>query len=426
MVGTRTTGRGSRIVLVLPTDGYRTSAFFEAAAALGVDVVVATEEPPPLAPGMEDRLVLVDFDRPEASAASIVALAERLPVDAVVGVDDRGVLTAALSNELLGLVCNPPDAVAATRDKIDMRAIFASWSIPQPSFRVVRPGAEVAALAEQVGLPCVVKPVSLSASVGVIRADTAVAAVEVERRVRQILTRHDRPDDEPLLVERFIAGAEVSVEGLMDDGHLEVLAVFDKPDPLDGPYFEETIYVTPSRLSPQRHAAVLEVVARACRALGLRNGPIHAEVRVGDDDPDGSPRVWVLEVAARSIGGQCSRALRFGTDVTLEELILRNAMGLGTQGMSRSDAASGAMMVPIPRSGLLVEVTGVEAARSVPGIVGVEITATRGRPIEALPSGGRYLGFIFARGDTPAEVEAALREAHSRLDATIVDEPVAS
>ena len=429
MAATLGTKPQARIVLLLPTEGYRAEAFFDAASALNVEVVVATEHPPPLATEMEGRLVDVDFDRPEVSAAKIAALAERVPVDAVVGVDDQGVLTAAHASELLGLADNPPDAVAATRDKVEMRSVLKAWAVPQPEFRVADSDADIASLAAFVGLPCVVKPISLSASTGVIRADTPDDAALVAQRVRRILVTHDRPGDELLLVEHFVAGAEVSIEGLLRHGELEVLALFDKPDPLNGPYFEETIYVTPSRLSVAQQNAVIEVAAAGCHAFGLREGPVHAEVRVGNDTTDTQPAVWLLEVAARSIGGLCSRVLRFGAGVSLEEVILRHALGLDTGQLTRftggpaGRGSAGVMMLPIPRSGLLVEFAGVEAAAAVEGIVGVEITARPGRLIQALPEGGRYLGFVFARRDTPALVEASLRQAHAALEINIIDVP---
>jgi len=390
--------------------------------------VVATEKSPPLATEMEERLIDVDFDRPEASAAKIAAHAERVPLDAVIAVSTPWSSTAAHASELLGLTHNPPDAVAATRDKAEMRSVLASWDVPQPAFRVARPDADIASLAHDVGLPCVVKPVSLSAGTGVIRADTPQAAVEASQRIRRILANHERCDDEPLLVERFVAGAEVSLEGLLRNGELEVLALFDKPDPLDGPYFEETIYTTPSRLPDAHQRAVIATAAAGCRALGLREGPVHAELRVGGADPASEPGVWVLEVAARSIGGLCSRALRFGAGISLEELILRHALGLDTNDLALRSGAAGVLMLPIPRTGILCDVKGIDTARAVAGIVGVEVTATKGRLIEALPEGGRYLGFAFARGDTAAQVEASLREAHAALKVEISDpgEPVGS
>jgi hypothetical protein len=203
------------------------------------------------------------------------------------------------------------------------------------------------------------------------------------------------------------------VEGLLRGGVLEVLAVFDKPDPLDGPFFEETIYVTPSRHPVADLAEVRRLVQQACTALALAEGPIHAEARLSPDGP------VLLEVAARSIGGLCARALRFGAGVSLEELLLRHALGLPTDGLVREDVASGVMMLPIPRSGVLREVAGQGAARAVPGVVGLEISIARGKAVRTLPEGDRYLGFLFARGGTAAEVEATLRAAHALLDVVI-------
>lgn len=415
--------RPPRVVLLVPSETYRATSFMAAADAVGAEVIVATEHVPPMAAEMENRLVQVDFERPVESAARIAALGERTPIDAVVGVDDKGVLTAAHAAAMLGRPHNPPDSVAATRNKVDMRSVLASWNVPQPAFRVVGPDSDVAALAEEVGLPCVVKPVSLSASTGVIRADSTTEAEAVAARVRDILESHGHPRDEIILIERFVGGREVSVEGLLSKGELHVLAIFDKPDPMDGPYFEETIYLTPSQLPSDDQDAVLSAVASACRALGLCEGPVHAELRV--DRRSGASSAVVLEVAARSIGGLCSRVLRFGAGVSLEELIVRHALGLETEYPSDRAGAAGVMMLPIPGSGVLVDVRGEDSALAIPGITGLEITATIGRPIEALPEGGKYLGFLFGRAETPSEVEASLREAHAQLQIRIVD-PTAS
>jgi biotin carboxylase len=260
-----------------------------------------------------------------------------------------------------------------------------------------------------VGFPCVVKPLSLSGSRGVIRADDPEHARAAVRRVRAILAAAGEPADGPLLLESYLPGVEVSVEALLHAGRLEVLAVFDKPDPLEGPYFEETLYVTPSRLQAGVLAAIEDVTTRAAWALGLCEGPVHAELRV-----DGE-RVSVLELAARSIGGLCSRALRFGAGISLEQVILRHAIGRGLDDLHPQAPASGVMMIPIPRSGTLREVSGRDEARAVPGIVGLEITVAPGRPVAALPEGDRYLGFLFSSGADPWTVEASLRAAHARL-----------
>ncbi|PZR65791.1 MAG: hypothetical protein DLM63_10850, partial [Solirubrobacterales bacterium] len=325
------------------------------------------------------------------------------------GVDEEGVMAAALGAERLGLPHNPPAAVARTRDKAAMRRALAQADVPQPRFALLDAGADVAAVAREVGLPCVVKPLSLSGSRGVIRANGVAEARAAAERVRGILAAADEPAGTPLLVESYLPGREVAVEGLLRGGRLEVLAVFDKPDPLEGPYFEETLYVTPSRLPTGVLAEVEALTARAAGALDLREGPVHAELRV-----DGE-RVSVLELAARSIGGLCSRALRFAAGVSLEQVILRHALGLGLEDVARESTASGVMMIPIPRAGVLRAVQGLKDARAADGIAGLEITIARGRPVVPLPEGDRYLGFLFARGASPDAVESSLRVAHACL-----------
>jgi biotin carboxylase len=387
-----------RVLLILPTATYRAPDFLAAARALGVEVIVGSEQPQAMAGSMGDRSVVVPLEDPEAAVEAVAALHGRSPLDAVVAVDDQGVLIAAKAAARLGLPHNPLDAVVATRDKAAMRRAFAAAGVPQPRFEVIdgEPTASV-------GFPCVIKPVSLAASRGVIRADDPAAATAAAARVRAMV-------DGPLLVEEYVPDVEVAVEGLLRAGRLEVLAVFDKPDPLEGPYFEETIYVTPSRLAPELLATIERVTADAAAALGLVEGPVHAELR-GDGD-----RVVVLELAARSIGGLCSRALRFGAGISLEEVVLRHAFGLPLADLRREAAASGVMMIPIPGAGTLEAVHGQDDARAVPGVVGLEITIARGRPVQPLPEGDRYLGFIFARGSAPDAVEDALRAGHACLD----------
>ena len=398
------------MLLLLPTSTYRATDFVRAAARLGVDVVVGSEERQALADDMGDRALLVPMANIEASVAAILDLHARSPLDAVVAVDDPGVEVAALAGERIGFPHSDPAAVAATRDKAAMRDELARAHVPQPRFRIVDDVADgLAAATRDVGFPCVLKPVGLSASRGVIRADDAAAARAAADRILAITAP-------PLLVEQYVPGVEVAVEGLLRAGDLEPLAVFDKPDPLVGPYFEETIYVTPSRLPPATIAAVVDLTARAGRAVGLTEGPIHAELRVGGN---GTGAIRVIEIAARSIGGLCARTLRFGAGIALEELILRHALRLPLDDLAREAAASGVMMLPIPRAGVLEAVHGEDAARAVPGVTGLEITVPRGRRVVPLPEGDRYLGFLFARGDTPDAVETALRSGYAALDVVV-------
>jgi biotin carboxylase len=398
-----------RLLLILPSATYRAPDFMAAARDLGVAVTVASERRAAMSAAMGERALTLPLSDPQAAAEAIVARARDTPLAAIVGVDDQGVMTAALAAERLGLPHNPPLAVARTRDKAAMRRALRDARVPQPRFALLGPGDDLAAALGETGLPGVVKPLSLSGSRGVIRADDLVQARTAVSRVREILGAAGQPTDAPLLLESYLPGAEVAVEGLLRAGDLEILAVFDKPDPLEGPFFEETLYVTPSRLPAPALAEVERVTGRAAQALGLREGPIHAELRVHHGS------VAVLELAARSIGGLCSRALRFGAGVSLEQVILRHALGLGLDDLSREPGAAGVMMLPIPRGGTLVEVEGQERARAVAGIGGLEITIARGRPVVPLPEGDRYLGFLFARGPSAEAVERSLREAHACL-----------
>jgi len=403
----------SRLLLLLPTTTYRTEAFVDAASRLGVELVCASERPSALQELAPESLVTLDFKDPVASSETVARFARRRPIDAVVAVDDLTTVVAAAISERLGLKANSLSAARAARDKHAMRRCLASAGVPVPRFRLVKLAGDPGALAEGVEYPCVLKPLMLSASRGVIRANDAREFVTAFRRIAAILEHAaSAPADEArqaLLVEEFVPGREVALEGLLVGGTLHVLALFDKPDPLDGPFFEETIYVTPSRLSKTGQDRIAAVTRDACSALGLTEGPIHAELRVNDRGP------FVLEVAARSIGGLCARTLRFGTGLGLEELILCHALGRPLESLERERRSAGVMMIPIPRAGRLTAVRGIEEAAAVDAIEEVAITMHPGQEVVPLPEGWHYLGFIFARGETPAAVEEALREAHTRL-----------
>jgi biotin carboxylase len=405
----------ARVLLLVPSTTYRAADFIEAARALGVDVVIGTdrEHALPSVPGA--RTVALSYRDLDGAVQAIVAQDAASPLDAVVAVDDVGTVVAAQASAALGLPHNPPDAVAAARHKLKMRARLAASEVAQPRYASLPAGAgpdDVTRICAEVGYPCVIKPTTLSASQGVLRADDADEARAAAARVRSIASAAGVDDADPLLVERFVSGTEVALEGLVISGALQVLAIFDKPDPLEGPAFEETIYVTPTRLSAADVAAVHATATAAVFALGLRDGPVHAEVRVHDG------RAQVIEVAARTIGGLCSRALSFSTGRTLEEIVIRHALGM-TPGPTAAEGASGVLMIPVPRAGTLQGVGGQAEARAVPGVTGLEITVAAGHRVAPAPDGDRYLGFVFARDATPARVERALRRAGASLDVRV-------
>jgi biotin carboxylase len=402
-----------RLLLLIPTTTYRTEDFVAAAAKLDVELVVASERPNVLEAALPDSLLTLDFGDPINAARTVAEFARRHPIDAVVPVDDRTTVVGAAVAERLGLRSSSLEAVSTTRNKHRMREAFARAGVRSPRFTLLDVSDDPEAAAGRVGYPCVLKPTILAGSRGVIRADDADAFVAAFRRITTILAAPDASElgdgREEILVEDFIPGREVALEGLLVAEELHVLALFDKPDPLDGPYFEETIYVTPSRLPPDVQQAIAAETRWAARALGLTEGPVHAELRVNDAGP------WVVEVAARTIGGLCARTLRFGAGLSLEELVIRHALGIALDSLERERQPAGVMMLPIPRGGILRATRGREAALAVPGVEDVTISAHVGQELVPLPEGSRYLGFILARAESPEAVEAALREAHGRL-----------
>jgi biotin carboxylase len=402
---------------VLPTSTYRASDFLEAAAEAGVEVAVAAEAPLPLIP--EDRFVLIDCSRPEHAAEEIADFLARTPVDAIVPVDDAGVVVAALAADRMGMAHNPPEAVAATRNKVQMRRLLDRSEVPQPTFRLLGQSDDPSEVAEQVGYPLVVKPLGLSGSRGVIKVTSPSDLEQTVERVRLINITSGSSPSEPLLMEAFMPGPEVAVEGLVWNGRLEVLAVFDKPEALDGPYFEETIMVAPSTLHPEMLEEVERVAGLAVSAIGIANGPVHAELRITDG------RVGVLEVAARSIGGLCGRTLRFGlSGDSLESLIIEQALGKPQDGR-RLLGSTGVLMIPIPAGGRLAGVDGIGEVSALPHVTGVEITVPVGSRIRPVPEADRYLGFVFARAPDPKTVTDTLLAA-KRMLVVLIEPPTTS
>jgi ATP-grasp domain/L-amino acid ligase C-terminal domain 2/ATP-grasp N-terminal domain len=413
------------LFLFTTTTGYQTRSFLEAARRRGIDVALATDRCPVLEDPWRDGAVPVRFHDEDGSLVHVLEAAEGRRVDGVLAIGDRPTTLAARSAGALGLVWHPREAAEVSRNKLAWRQRQRDAGLPHPWFIAAPAHSIPGDLIPAVSFPCVVKPLVLSGSRGVIRADDPASLGVALQRVRRLLMSDEvralrDPAAETVLIEGFLPGIEVALEGLMTHGVFRTLAVFDKPDPLDGPFFEESIYVTPSRLDEPVKAAVDDAVTRAVAAMGLCHGPIHAECRVN------AGRVTVLEVAARPIGGLCARALRFvpadipepqtpGNMASLEELLLMHAGGTDVAGWRREVSAVALMMIPIPAGGILRGVDGVDEATRVTGVDEIRITAKIDQMLTPLPEGATYLGFIFARAATPADAEAAVRNAHGRL-----------
>ena len=397
-----------RVLLVAPRDSYRTAPYIAAARKQGIDLLIASEGKHSLS-GLDAPGVQINLHDIPASLRTILAAAEAQPFAGVIGTDDASTELAVRASMRLLLPHNPPHSVRLARRKDLAREHLARSGIPVPRHWKINLAVPLAPQLTDIIFPCVAKPVALSASRGVIRADDHVQLENAITRIAGMLTDvTEREERETLLIEEFIPGSEVAVEGLLSDGRLEILTIFDKPDPLDGPYFEETYYTTPSGLTPDVQRQIAACVSEACTVYGLREGPVHAECRIN------KAGVWILEVAARTIGGLCGRLLRFGTGYGLEELVLQHALGNYTGTVSQTGGA-GVLMIPVPQAGLLRRVEGVLAAQRVQYIEEVVIDVREGYELVPLPEGASYLGFIFARAPSAAEAEAALREAHACL-----------
>jgi biotin carboxylase len=404
-----------RLLILASKLGYQTRGFAEAAEKLGVEVIFGTDRCHQLDDPWGDRAFALHFETPREAAEEVARELRARPPDVVLALGDRPTPTAAYLVQALGIRGNPPEAVEICRNKLRQRETLAKAGLPIPQFFSSAADDDPAQVAARAKFPCVVKPTVLAASQGVIRCNNAAEFQGAVRIIRglvespEIQVQREAGLDQ-LLVESYIPGKEVSLEGLLENGSLRTLAIFDKPDPLEGPYFEESIYVTPSRLPAGTQAGIENCAKQSIAALGLATGPVHAEFRVNDDGP------WVIEIAPRPIGGLCSRALRFGAErISFEELLIRHALDPGGSRLGREKEASGVMMIPVPRSGIFEGVDGIEDAEKVVGVCEIRITARLRDYVAAWPDGSSYLGFIFARAAEPAEVESSLRAAHAKL-----------
>ena len=402
-----------RIMLLIPTASYRAPDFMSAADKLGLDVVVASDIDQPLADMYPGRWLTLPYHDVERGAQAVARYSDRFPLDAVVAVDDPGTILAAHATAELQLTGNSPESVIGTRDKSELRRSLDAHGVRSPWWQVYR--FEDESPATSLSYPVVVKPLGLNGSRGVMRANDPVSFERAVDRLRKLLSTRSAAQEcgelaDRYLVEGYIPGTEVALEGLLRDGELHTLAVFDKPDPLDGPFFEETIYLTPSRLPDQQIEEIVETARRSAEALGLCDGPLHAELRLNDEG------AWPVDVAARTIGGLCARTLRFGAGMSLEEIVLRHAISAPLETLNREATAAGVMMMPIVGRGRIKAILGLDEAAAVPLIEDIEMEARVGDMLVPLPEGADYPGFIFARGTDPAEVESALRKAWSKIE----------
>ena len=410
------------VLLLIPSHSYRTSDFMRAASDLDISVIVGIDTEFIISADQENVIAL-NFSDPEEAAEAISEFRPDISLDAILAVDDAGTLVAAKASQMLELPHNSVSSVELTRDKYALRVALSRSKLPSPGYKLfeaTQSQDELEHIADSIEYPVVLKPRGLSGSQGVIRANTSIEFIDGFNRIKKILKLESSRDEcdadllTTILVEDYVPGPEFAIEGVLDKGNLTVLALFDKPDPLIGPFFEETIYVTPTSYPDDVQSQIISTVQSACGALGLTHGPVHAEVRLDGD------KVFLIDLAGRYIGGQCARTLSFGSGLSLEEIILTHAVGDDINQLNRESSAAGVMMIPIPAAGIFQKVSGVDKAEKISGIESVSIVPTSGDELIPLPDGNEYLGFIFAKGTTAQIVEKSLREAHNQLDFQII------
>ena len=410
------------VLLLIPSHSYRTSDFMRAASDLDISVIVGIDTEF-IINADQQNVIALNFSDPEEAAEAISEFRPDISFDAILAVDDAGTLVAAKASQMLELPHNSVSSVELTRDKYALRVALSRSKLPSPGYKLfeaTQSQDELEHIADSIEYPVVLKPRGLSGSQGVIRANTSIEFIDGFNRIKKILKLESSRDEcdadllTTILVEDYVPGPEFAIEGVLDKGNLTVLALFDKPDPLVGPFFEETIYVTPTSYPDDVQSQIISTVQSACGALGLTHGPVHAEVRLDGD------KVFLIDLAGRSIGGQCARTLSFGSGLSLEEIILTHAVGDDINQLNRESSAAGVMMIPIPAAGIFQKVSGVDKAEKISGIESVSIVPTSGDELIPLPDGNEYLGFIFAKGTTAQIVEKSLREAHNQLDFQII------
>lgn len=396
------------ILLLSPHCSYRLAPYLNAAQKLNLDAIVVSQGEHSLVSAVASG-IHIDFDHPDVLGQVTAAVTDR-DIKTVIGTDDRTVELAAELSKSFGLNFNDPQSIRYTRRKDLARVCLRHSAVNIPDFQIITLDETDKKITCEIDFPVVVKPIALSGSRGVIRANSHEEFTAALQCLQTILEQTDQHDEKnKALVERYIPGYEYAYEGLLQHGELMTLAIFDKPDLMEGPYFEETYYITPSRLSPAIQQAIKEAVSAACLAYGLQQGPIHAEVKLYDD------KIWFIEMASRTVGGQCARLFSYATGLSLEETVLAQAAGLSIKQAPMQDAA-GVLMIPIKKRGLLRRVEGLLQASKVEFIEDIEISIQEGYELVPLPEGDSYLGFIFAKAPTPGQVEQALRDAYDMIN----------
>ena len=405
----------SAVILIIPSASYRTGPFMNAIKKLDLKVLVISDKSQVFSGKYPDNLIIINFNHWKDKSVEISKWAKNNGLKAVIGVDEESIVLAANLSNFLNVDHNSIESVLLTKNKYLMRTELIKTGLCSPWFKIFSIYESSNKIINEISFPCVIKPTFLSGSRGVMRVNTKKELSEGIKTLNELLSldelrKRGGKQSDYIMIEEYIPGKEVAIEGIVSEGKLTMLAIFDKPELLEGPTFEETIIVTPSVLTKKIQYSLLETLQVVVKALGIVKGPVHAEARINRNGN------YILECASRSIGGLCSKVLEFQGGISLEELILRSYLGRNIEKSKLIGNARGVMMMPTEKKGILKEIGGVKDALVVKGVTDLQITVKPGEKLQPLPKGDRYLGFIFAGGNNQEFVINALKNAWSKIE----------
>jgi hypothetical protein len=382
-----------KVLLVIPEKSYKSNDFVVAAKRLKIPFSIITDSQQ-VSERLSDNIIVYNFQKD----ISLEILEKLKNITHILPVDHSSLEFAAKLRDLLSATGNSYVSVMNAMDKYKSRTIFNDVTEVKIKNAYINDPKDLITFMSKINIG-VLKPTRGTASNKVIKV--------TQQNMDQLLIQNiiKDCDENELIIEEFIEGDEYAFEGILIDSKLSKFVVFEKPLAFVEPYFEESIYITPSNLSNEIIESVHKRLQKACQKLGLTNGPIHAEFKISNNE------VFLIEINPRMIGGLCSRCLSFGLfKQSLEELIL---LSFSTGKFKKVELLSnyvGVLMLPVPKSGKFISINHNEIMK-IENVSSVDITVSKNTLLQMPPNGERYLGFVFSQGENKSVVMRALESA---------------
>ncbi len=379
-----------KLLLVIPENSYKSNDFVVAAEKLGIDFLIITDSEQ-VSSKFSDTVIINKFDA-ELNKNNLKKLKD---VTHVLPVDHSALKFSGYLVDLLEVKGNKLESINLSMNKYESRKIFNSLLDIKVNNEIIKNIDDVNTFINKNGTS-VLKPIYGTASKSVLKINN------VEKNKEQIEKLMQDCFDQDLVIEEYIDGKEYALEGTIINSELKKIVIFDKPVEYKHPYFEESIYITPSELSSEAEKRVVSIVDKACKKIGLEDGPVHVEFKINEN------QIFIIEINPRMIGGLCSRCLSFGLfKVSLEEIILHAFMNNELKNIELLNNYVGVLMIPTPKSGKFISIN-KEELENIPNISNVEITVPEGSDLLEPPYGDKYLGFAFSQGIDKKTVNESL------------------